>query len=52
MAGILLGKGIISGEIMSKMLVISYTLTEEVTILIEVVKNMNRIGSIKVNGAP
>ena len=38
-AGILLGKGFISGEIMSKMLVVSYTSTEKATILIEAVRN-------------
>ena len=38
-AGILLGNGFISGEIMSKMLVVSYTPTEKATILIEAVRN-------------
>jgi hypothetical protein len=38
-AGILLGKGFISGEIMSKMLVVSYTPTEKAAILIEAVRN-------------
>ena len=38
-AGILLGKGFISPEIMSKMLVVSYTSTEKATILIEAVRN-------------
>ena len=38
-AGILLGKGFISSEIMSKMLVISYTPREKATILIEAVRN-------------
>ena len=38
-AGILLGKGFISGEIMSKMLVISYTSIEKATILIEAVRS-------------
>ena len=38
-AGILLGKGFISGEIMSKMLVVSYTPNEKATILIEAVRN-------------
>ena len=39
MAGMLLSKGFISGEIMSKMLVVSYTSTEKATILIEAVRN-------------
>ena len=38
-AGILLSKGFISGEIMSKMLVVSYTQIEKATILIEAVRN-------------
>ena len=38
-AGILLGKGFISGEIMSKMLIVSYTPNEKATILIEAVRN-------------
>jgi hypothetical protein len=38
-AGILLGKGFISGEIMSKMLVVSYIPTEKATILIEAMRN-------------
>ena len=38
-AGILLGKGFISNEVMSKMLVVSYTSTEKATILIEAVRN-------------
>ena len=38
-AGILLGKGFISSEFMSKMLVVSYTPTEKATILIEAVRN-------------
>jgi hypothetical protein len=38
-AGILLGKGFISGEIMSKVLIISYTPTEKAAILIEAVRN-------------
>ena len=38
-AGILLGRGFISGEIMSKMLVVSYTPTEKATILIEAMRN-------------
>ena len=38
-AGILLGKRFISREIMSKMLVVSYTSTEKAIILIEAVRN-------------
>ena len=38
-AGILLGKGFISAEIMSKILVVSYTPTEKATILIEAIRN-------------
>ena len=38
-AGILLGKGFISGETMSKMLVVSYTPIEKATILVEAVRN-------------
>ena len=38
-AGILLGKGFVSAEIMPKMLVVSYTSTEKATILIEAVRN-------------
>ena len=38
-AGILLGKGFISEETMSKMLVVSYTPIEKATILIEAVRN-------------
>ena len=38
-AGSLLSKGFISGEIMSKMLVVSYTPTEKATILIEAARN-------------
>ena len=38
-AGKLLSKGFISSEIMSKMLVVSYTPTEKATILIEAVRN-------------
>ena len=38
-AGILLSKGFISGEIMSKMLVVSYTPTEKAIILIEAMRN-------------
>ena len=38
-AGILLSKGFISGEIMSKMLIVSYTPIEKATILIEAVRN-------------
>ena len=38
-AGILLSKGFITGEIMSKMLVVSYTPKEKATILVEAVRN-------------
>ena len=38
-AGILLSKEFVSGEILSKMLVVSYTPTEKATILIEAVRN-------------
>ena len=38
-AGLLLSKGFISGEVMSKMLVVSYTPTEKATILIESARN-------------
>ena len=38
-AGLLLSKGFVSGEIMSKMLVVSYTPNEKATILIEAVRN-------------
>ena len=38
-AGILLGKGFISNEVMSKMLVVSYTSTEKAAILIEAMRN-------------
>ena len=38
-AGILLGRGFISDEIMSKMLIVSYTPAEKATILIEAVRN-------------
>jgi hypothetical protein len=38
-AGILLGKGFISGEVMEKMLLVSYTPTEKAAILIEAVRN-------------
>ena len=38
-AGLLLGKGFISYEVMSKMLVVSYTPNEKATILIEAVRN-------------
>ena len=37
-AGVFLSKGFISTEIMSKMLVVSYTPTEKATILIEAVR--------------
>ena len=39
MAGVLLGKGFISSEIMSKLLVVSYTQVEKATILIEAVRS-------------
>jgi hypothetical protein len=39
MAGILLSKGFISGEIMSKMLIVTYTSTEKAAILVEAVRN-------------
>jgi hypothetical protein len=38
-AGSLLSKGFISGEIMAKVLIISYTPTEKAAILIEAVRN-------------
>jgi hypothetical protein len=38
-AGILLSKGFISGEIMSKMLIVNYTSTEKAAILVEAVRN-------------
>ena len=38
-AGMLLSKGFISGEILSKMLIVSYTPTEKATILIEAMRN-------------
>ena len=38
-AGILLSKGFVSEETMSKMLVVAYTPTEKATILIEAVRN-------------
>ena len=38
-AGILVSKGLISSENMSKMLVVSYTPTEKATILIEAVRS-------------
>ena len=38
-AGMLLSKGFLSGEIVSKMLVVSYTSTEKATILIEAIRN-------------
>ena len=38
-AGMLVGKEFISGDIMSKMLIVSYTPKEKATILIEAVKN-------------
>lgn len=39
MAGSLLSKGFISGDIMSKMLVLAYTPKERATILVEAVRN-------------
>ena len=39
LAGILLGKGFISSEVMSKMLVLAYTPEEKAAILIEAVRN-------------
>ena len=44
-AGILLGKGFISTEIMSKMLVVSYTSTEKAAILVEAVRNKVHLSS-------
>ena len=38
-AGILLGKELVSEETMSKMLIVSYTPTDKATILIEAVRN-------------
>ena len=38
-AGLLLSKGFLSGEIMLKMLILSYTPTEKATILIEAIRN-------------
>ena len=38
-AGILLGKGFVCEETMSKMLIVSYTPNEKATILIEAVRN-------------
>ena len=46
-AGILLSKGFISGETMSKMLVISYTPTEKATVLIEAVRNKFELAPLK-----
>ena len=46
-AGILLSKGFISGEIMSKLLVVSYTAKEKATILIEAVRNRIDISPAK-----
>ena len=46
-AGLLLGRGFISGEIMSKMLVVSYTPKEKATILIEAVRNKVELASSK-----
>ena len=47
MAGILLGKGFISSEIMSKMLIVSYTPTEKATILVEAVGNKIKLAPSK-----
>ena len=46
-AGLLLSKGFISGEIMSKTLVVSYTPTEKATILIEAVRNKIELAPLK-----
>ena len=46
-AGILLSKGFISSEVMSKMLVVSYTPIEKATILIEAVRNKIELAPIK-----
>ena len=46
-AGILLGKGFISAEIMSKVLVTSHTSTEKATILIEAVRNEIELAPLK-----
>ena len=46
-AGILLGKGFISEETMSKMLVVSYTPIEKATILIEAVRNNIKLAPSK-----
>jgi hypothetical protein len=48
-AGALLSKGFISGEIMSKMLVVSYTPTEKAAILIEAVRNKIELAPSKFN---
>ena len=46
-AGILLSKGFISEEIMSKMLIVSYTQIEKATILIEAVRNKVKLAPSK-----
>ena len=46
-AGILLSKGFISSEIMSKMLIVSYTPTEKATILVEAVRNKIELAPTK-----
>ena len=46
-AGILLSKGFISSEIMSEILVVSYTPTEKATILIETVRNKIEVAPTK-----
>jgi hypothetical protein len=52
-AGTLLSKGFISGEIMSKVLIISYTPAEKAAILIEAVRNKIELArAVEVHGAP
>ena len=46
-AGMLLSKGFVSEETMSKMLVVSYTPTEKATILIEAVRNNIKLAPSK-----
>ena len=46
-AGLLLSKEFISGEIMSKMLIVSYTQIEKATILIEAVRNKIQLAPSK-----
>ena len=46
-AGILHGKGFISAEILSKILVVSYTSIEKATILIEAVRNKIKLAPSK-----